>query len=142
MGHWPGVETQLKTLKNTKSFWKPRNPKISSLFCLFLSITLSISLHILFAHFWWKIVMICYVACPNWMKIVDFRGFFLFRVKILWFNPVSENKVQKCTTLFSFVDKTCKYWIKLAQFFLLFLSICVKSLKTYLDPKTLFKKPV
>ena len=72
--------------------------------------------------------------------------FIFYKVASEWLckslNPVSENKVQKCTTLVSFADKTCKYWIKLAQFFLLFLSICVKSLKTYLDPKTLFKKPV
>ena len=32
--------------------------------------------------FWWKIVMICHIACPKWMKIEDFRGFFHFRVEI------------------------------------------------------------
>ena len=32
--------------------------------------------------FWWKIVMICHIACPKWMKTEYFRGFFRLRVEI------------------------------------------------------------
>ena len=33
------------------------------------------------SFFWQKIVIICHIACPNWIKNVDFRGFFHLRVE-------------------------------------------------------------
>ena len=35
------------------------------------------------SFFWWKIVKICHIASPKWIKIVDFRGFLCFRVENL-----------------------------------------------------------
>ena len=43
------------------------------------------------SFFWWKIVMICHIACPKWIKIADFWGFFCFRVE----NPGFRVKILK-----------------------------------------------
>ena len=37
------------------------------------------------SFFWQKIVNICHIACPNWIKNVDFRRILCFWVKIHWF---------------------------------------------------------
>ena len=43
------------------------------------------------SFFWWKIVLICHIACPKWIKIVDFRGFLHFRAE----NPGFRVKILK-----------------------------------------------
>ena len=89
------------------------------------------------SFFWWKIVLICHIACPKWIKIVDFRGFLHFRAE----NPGFRVKILKLQFLQKGSMKNFKNCTKQTPTLYIFMGgmSCLCSWKKLISPQ---KPPV
>ena len=85
------------------------------------------------SFFWWKIVLICHIACPKWIKIVDFRGFLHFRAE----NPGFRVKILKLQFLQKGSMKNFKNCTKQTPTLYIFMGgmSCLCSWKKLISPK-------
>ena len=82
---------------------------------------------------WWKIVLICHIACPKWIKIVDFRGFLHFRAE----NPGFRVKILKLQFLQKGSMKNFKNCTKQTPTLYIFMGgmSCLCSWKKLISPQ-------
>ena len=85
------------------------------------------------SFFWWKIVLICHIACPKWIKIVDFRGFLHFRAE----NPGFRVKILKLQFLQKGSMKNFKNCTKQTPTLYIFMGgmSCLCSWKKLISPQ-------
>ena len=87
---WNSIKNweMLKNILKIKNFKNPKFLTWNAFFTIFSDKAVKIKPE---SFFWWKIVLICHIACPKWIKIVDFRGFLHFRAE----NPGFRVKILK-----------------------------------------------
>ena len=85
------------------------------------------------SFFWWKIVLICHIACSKWIKIVDFRGFLHFRAE----NPGFRVKILKLQFLQKGSMKNFKNCTKQTPTLYIFMGgmSCLCSWKKLISPQ-------